>query len=162
MTASISTTPFFRRLAEALDRQAKAVVKLNLLRLTRVICDTHPERATLVSRFDLASIVDKLAKQDEAVLVRELAKEIYPTLLVGGDAQTETEVTSATLGAVPKRVLSAVKRTTSESRFVGMREKTSSSDAKEEREKQMARSIVTPVKGEENKQKRKIPRSQLR
>lgn len=96
------------------------------------------------------------------MLVRELAKEIYPTLLVGGDAQTETEVTSATLGAVPKRVLSAVKKTTSESRFVGMREKTSSSDAKEEREKQMARSIVTPVKGEENKQKRKIPRSQLR
>jgi len=39
----------------------------------------------LIHRFDIGKIVDKLAKQDEAILVRELAKEIYPSLLFGND-----------------------------------------------------------------------------
>ena len=85
VTSAISTTPFFHRLADSLSQSNRAVVKLNLLRLTRVVCDNHPDRATLVSRFDLAEIVDRLAKQDEAILVRELAKEIYPSLLFGND-----------------------------------------------------------------------------
>jgi hypothetical protein len=67
------------------------VAKLNLLRITRVACEHHPDRATLVARFSLASIVDRLAKQDEAILVRELAKEIHPTLLFGGDISSSFE-----------------------------------------------------------------------
>lgn len=79
----MTTPPFLKRLAETLERQAKAMTKLNLLRITRVVFETHPEREALVSRFGFDIIVDRLAKQDGAVLVRELAKEIYPSLVYG-------------------------------------------------------------------------------
>ncbi|GFZ45328.1 non-specific serine/threonine protein kinase [Saitozyma sp. JCM 24511] len=91
LTMSLSTPTFFRRLSDALSTKSKAVAKLNLLRITRVACEHHPDRATLVARFSLASIVDRLAKQDEAILVRELAKEIHPTLLFGGDISSSFE-----------------------------------------------------------------------
>lgn len=83
VTAAITTPPFFRRLAESLDKSGKAVTKLNLLRITRVVCEHHPDRQTLVERFGLANAVERLAKQGEAVLVRELAKEVIPILLFG-------------------------------------------------------------------------------
>lgn len=72
---------------EWLGKKAKAVVKLNLLRITRVICDSHPDRAGLVQQYGLAESVDRLAHQDEAVLVREMAKEIAPVLRYGAQAQ---------------------------------------------------------------------------
>lgn len=109
LTSAISTTPCLRRLADALERPAKAVTKLNLLRITRAVCESHPDRQTLVSRFSLASIVDKLAKQDDAVLVRELAKEIYPSLLFGGDPVPQGD------SPKHKRVISGLRRTSSDS-----------------------------------------------
>jgi len=98
VTSSISTTPFFHRLAEQLAGSHPAVVKLNLLRLTRVVCDNHPDRETLVSRFELEKIVERLAKQDEAILVRELAKEIYPSLLFGNETPAYHPRTPSQLG----------------------------------------------------------------
>ena len=98
MTSSISTTSFFRRLSDSLSHRHPAVVKLNLLRLTRVVCDNHPDRATLIHRFNIGKIVDKLAKQDEAILVRELAKEIYPSLLFGNDPPVYHPLTAGALG----------------------------------------------------------------
>ncbi|KAK4686255.1 hypothetical protein P7C73_g3874, partial [Tremellales sp. Uapishka_1] len=83
VTSSVSSKDFFHRLSESLEKQSKAVVKLNLLRITRLVCDNHPDRATLVSRFSLSTIVETLAKQDDAVLVRELAREILPSLKYG-------------------------------------------------------------------------------
>ncbi|ORX40201.1 hypothetical protein BD324DRAFT_644621 [Kockovaella imperatae] len=100
VTSAISTTPFFRRLSESLSHPSKAVVKLNLLRLTRVVCDNHPDRATLVARFDLARIVDRLVHQDEAILVRQLAKEIYPTLIFGPPSDQPSSVKSARSAAI--------------------------------------------------------------
>ncbi|WVQ96827.1 hypothetical protein IAU59_003934 [Kwoniella sp. CBS 9459] len=85
LTASIFHAPFYSRLADTLERSTKAVIKLNLLRLTRVVCDAHPDRASLVARFGLVGIVEKLSRQDNAVLVRELAKEVLPGLLFGSD-----------------------------------------------------------------------------
>jgi hypothetical protein len=136
LTTSLSTPAFFRRLSDALSTKSKAVAKLNLLRITRVACEHHPDRATLVARFSLASIVDRLAKQDEAILVRELAKEIYPTLLFGGDISSSFEEggtvgtsglgtrmgsglagsgeVEGRMGLVGKRI-SSMRRTTSES-----------------------------------------------
>ncbi|WWC88803.1 uncharacterized protein L201_003716 [Kwoniella dendrophila CBS 6074] len=86
LTSSISHSEFYSRLADTLEKSTKAVIKLNLLRLTRVVCDSHPDRSTLISRFGLYDIVEKLSKQDSAVLVRELAKEILPGLLFGSDS----------------------------------------------------------------------------
>lgn len=124
VTSSISTTPFFRRLAEQLAQSHPAVVKLNLLRLTRVVCDNHPDRETLVGRFELEKIVDRLAKQDEAILVRELAKEIYPSLLFGNETPAYHPKTPSQLGirdealvdrlAGSKKVLAPMKRSTSD------------------------------------------------
>nr|KIR47073.1 STE/STE11/CDC15 protein kinase [Cryptococcus bacillisporus CA1280] len=87
LTSSLSHPPFFSRLSESLERSTKAVVKLNLLRLTKVVCECHPDKTTLVERFGLAEIVERLSRQDGAVLVRELAKEILPGLLFGSDAR---------------------------------------------------------------------------
>ncbi|KAI0049407.1 hypothetical protein FA95DRAFT_872344 [Auriscalpium vulgare] len=79
ITISVAKAQFFRRVIEKLGN-SKAVVKLNLLRILRTVCDVHPNRAILVERYGIYELVVKLKKEDGAVLVRELAKEIEPTL----------------------------------------------------------------------------------
>nr|XP_019045791.1 STE/STE11/CDC15 protein kinase [Kwoniella bestiolae CBS 10118]OCF24721.1 STE/STE11/CDC15 protein kinase [Kwoniella bestiolae CBS 10118] len=86
LTSSISHPPFYTRLSETLEKSTHAAIKLNLLRLTRVVCDTHPDRQNLVIRFGLKNVIERLSKQDSAILVRELAKEVLPGLLFGSDA----------------------------------------------------------------------------
>ncbi len=96
--------PLFKRLVEGLGRKSKPGTKLHLLRIVRVVCENHPERANLVEKFGLSAVIEQLGRQDDAVLVREvstvsmqylieasmliiclhtnqLAKEIAPTLL---------------------------------------------------------------------------------
>lgn len=118
VTSSISTPPFFRRLSDSLDKSGKAVTKLNLLRITRVVCEHHPDRQTLVERFGLAEIVERLAKQDEAVLVRELAKEVIPILLFGVTGTTSAEKDeaglSSKLGVGLSQRVGGMRRATSE------------------------------------------------
>jgi hypothetical protein len=80
---------FFQRLTDRLTHQ-KAVVRLNLLKLLRAICDVHPDRASLVERFGLYNVVERLSRTDGAVLVRELAREIVPILLPGGGRAAKT------------------------------------------------------------------------
>ena len=176
VTSSISTTPFFRRLSDSLSAPHRAVVKLNLLRLARVVCDNHPDRETLVSRFDLARIVDRLAKQDDAILVRELAKEIYPSLLFGNDPP-EYHVDTGSggkMGNVPKRVLSTMRRTTSENTSIAAlnegnaggvgRGVAGGGDAIREKDMDTSKVTMAPVRGDggDPRHKRKISRSHLR
>jgi hypothetical protein len=75
----IAKSQFFKRVIDRLAH-SKAVVRLNLLRILRTVCDVHPNRAMLVERYGLHEIVAKLSKDDGAVLVRELAREILPAL----------------------------------------------------------------------------------
>lgn len=97
-----------------------------------MVCDNHPDRATLVSRFDLAKIVDRLAKQDEAILVRELAKEIYPSLLFGNDPPVYHPLTASTLGVAEegavKRIVGTMKRSSSDNAPVVLDTNISASD----------------------------------
>ncbi|OCF62357.1 STE/STE11/CDC15 protein kinase [Kwoniella mangroviensis CBS 10435] len=86
LTSSISHPQFYTRLSETLEKSTHAAIKLNLLRLTRVVCDTHPDRQNLVIRFGLKNVIERLGKQDSAILVRELAKEVLPGLLFGNDS----------------------------------------------------------------------------
>ncbi|KZT28795.1 hypothetical protein NEOLEDRAFT_1129017 [Neolentinus lepideus HHB14362 ss-1] len=79
ITIAIAKSHFFKRIIEKLGH-SKPVVRLNLLRLLKMVCDVHPNRAILVERYGLYEIVEKLSKDDGAVLVRELAREIMPTL----------------------------------------------------------------------------------
>lgn len=89
-----STHSFFQKLSERLDH-SKAVVRLNLLRLLRIICETSPERVQIVERYGFITTVRCLREKDPAVLVKEMAGDLLPILLVG-----------TTLGGGPK---SAVK-----------------------------------------------------
>jgi len=75
----IAKAQFFRRVTEKLGN-SKAVVKLNLLRILRTVCDVHPNRALLVERYGIYEAVSSLRRDDGAVLVRELAREIEPSL----------------------------------------------------------------------------------
>ncbi|KAI9507778.1 kinase-like protein [Russula earlei] len=75
----IAKAQFFRRVTEKLGN-SKAVVKLNLLRILRTVCDVHPNRALLVERYGIHETVASLRRDDGAVLVRELAREIEPSL----------------------------------------------------------------------------------
>lgn len=78
LAVAISRSQFFQRLVDRLGKTTKAVVKLNLLRITKVVIEAHPKRGELVSKFGMAKIVERLSKDDGAVMVRELAKEILP------------------------------------------------------------------------------------
>ena len=81
MSIGCAREEFFTRLVDRLTHtKHKPVVRLNLLRILRAICDVHPDKATLVRRFGLDSVVEKLSQSDNAVLVRELAREILPIL----------------------------------------------------------------------------------
>lgn len=75
----IAKSQFFKRVIDRLGH-SKALVRLNLLRIFKTVCDVHPNRAILVERYGIYEIVAKLSKEDGAVLVRELAREIMPTL----------------------------------------------------------------------------------
>lgn len=79
ITIAIAKSQFFQRIIEKLGH-SKPVVRLNLLRLLRMVCEVHPNRAILVERYGLYEMVERLSKDDGAVLVRELAREIMPTL----------------------------------------------------------------------------------
>lgn len=76
LAVKISKPHFFRRLVDRLGKTSKAVVRLNLLKITRVVIDAHPDPASYIQRFGIFEIVNRLARQDGAVLVRELAKEL--------------------------------------------------------------------------------------
>lgn len=75
----VARSQFFQRLIDRLGH-SKAVVRLNLLRLLKTVCDVHPNRSALVEKYGLYDIVEKFSRQDNAVLVRELAREIMPSL----------------------------------------------------------------------------------
>ncbi|KAG8214693.1 hypothetical protein J3R82DRAFT_9774 [Butyriboletus roseoflavus] len=79
LTIGLAKASLFKRIIDRLSH-SRAVVRLNLLRILRTICDVHPNRAILVERYGLHEIVTKLSKEDGAVLVRELAREILPAL----------------------------------------------------------------------------------
>jgi hypothetical protein len=78
---AIAKSPaFFKRVIDKLGHNGKAVVRLNLLKLLRSVVEVHPNRTLLVDKYGLLDVVEKLSKGDVPVLVRELAREIVPTL----------------------------------------------------------------------------------
>ena len=79
VTIGVAKSEFFHRIIDRLSH-SKAVVRLNLLRILRTVCDVHPDRVGLVERYGIYDIVEKLSRQDGAILVRELAREIMPVV----------------------------------------------------------------------------------
>lgn len=72
---SLAHPDLFQRILRKLQSN-KAVVRLNLLRIVRSICDASEEQGALVSRYGLEDTIHKLAENDGAVLVRNMAGEL--------------------------------------------------------------------------------------
>ncbi|ETS63963.1 hypothetical protein PaG_02296 [Moesziomyces aphidis] len=76
VTSMARNTLFVKRLLERLSHP-KAVVRLNLLRLTKMMCDLRGEaRSPLVEQLHVYEAVERLSVKDNAVLVKELARDI--------------------------------------------------------------------------------------
>ncbi|KAJ3790145.1 armadillo-type protein [Lentinula aff. detonsa] len=88
-TAFSRSAAFFRKVADRLGHNTKPVVRLNLLRILKFVCDAHPNRGILVERYGsgggLLGVLEGLSRGggDGVVLIRELAKEIIQVLRPG-------------------------------------------------------------------------------
>ncbi|RUS20588.1 hypothetical protein BC937DRAFT_94880 [Endogone sp. FLAS-F59071] len=78
--ASASASKLFERLLEKLSN-SKAAVRLDILRVIRTLCEAHPQREQLISRYDIVTAVTKL-EDDSAVLVRAMARDLLEGALV--------------------------------------------------------------------------------
>ena len=72
---SLAHPDLFHRILRKLQSN-KAVVRLNLLRIIRSICDASDEQGALISRYGLDETIQRLAENDGAVLVRNMAGEL--------------------------------------------------------------------------------------
>ncbi|KAG8995688.1 hypothetical protein FRB94_008863 [Tulasnella sp. JGI-2019a] len=123
VAVAIAKPEFFHRLTDKISHAGKAIVRLNLLRILRVVCDAHPDRALVVAKYGMLEVVERLSQKDVAVMVRELAREILPSLNSASPPPGESALTPKA-GAVPKR--RRVRRTTSEVSFASLGLSTSS------------------------------------
>merc|ERR1711964_839490 len=75
VAASLARTDMFSGILQKLNHK-KAVVRLNLLRIVRSICDPNDEQAENVQSHGLFEAIQRLAESDNAVLVRNMASEL--------------------------------------------------------------------------------------
>ena len=72
---SLAHPDFFSRILQKLQ-SSKAVVRVNLLRIIRSICDASDDPGSLLNRYDLLDSIQRLSEFDGAVLVRNMAGEL--------------------------------------------------------------------------------------
>ena len=72
---SLAHPDLFYRILQKLQ-SSKAVVRLNLLRIVRSICDASEEQGALIKHYGLEDSIQRLAEGDGAVLVRNMAGEL--------------------------------------------------------------------------------------
>lgn len=75
VAASLAHPDLFTRTVLRLHSK-KALVRLNLLRIIRSICDASDEQGALIRNYGLLDSVTDLAAHDPAILVREMASEL--------------------------------------------------------------------------------------
>jgi serine/threonine protein kinase len=75
VAASLAHRDLFARTVLRLHSK-KALVRLNLLRIIRSICDASEEQGALIRSYNLLDSVAELAAHDPAILVREMANEL--------------------------------------------------------------------------------------
>ncbi|KAL8835354.1 MAG: hypothetical protein Q9170_003343 [Blastenia crenularia] len=72
---SLAHPDLFSRILQKLNSN-KAVVRLNLLRIVRSICDANDDQGAIIRRYGLMDAIERLAEVDGAVLVRNMASEL--------------------------------------------------------------------------------------
>ncbi|KAI9678081.1 MAG: hypothetical protein M1817_006025 [Caeruleum heppii] len=75
VTQTLARPDLFSRILQKL-RHNKAVIRLNLLRIVRSICDGSDDHGSLIRTHELFSAIQRLAEEDPAVLVRNMASEL--------------------------------------------------------------------------------------
>ncbi|TKA78167.1 hypothetical protein B0A55_03894 [Friedmanniomyces simplex] len=75
VAASLAQRTLFERCAVKLHAK-KPLVRLNLLRILRSICEAHEEQGSLMRQYGLLESVQELHTSDPAILVREMAKSL--------------------------------------------------------------------------------------
>jgi hypothetical protein len=75
LAASLARSDMFTGILQKLNHK-KAVVRLNLLRIVRSICDPSEQLADSIWSHGLFEAVQRLAESDNAVLVRNMASEL--------------------------------------------------------------------------------------
>jgi hypothetical protein len=75
VTASLARSDLFSGILQKLNHK-KAVVRLNLLRIVRSICDPSDEKSDSLRDHKLFEAIESLAENDSAVLVRNMASEL--------------------------------------------------------------------------------------
>ncbi|KAI5809592.1 hypothetical protein DFH27DRAFT_152367 [Peziza echinospora] len=72
---AIAKPELFDRILSKLTHH-KAVVRLNLLRILRTICDASDQKEGLIRQYGMTQTIQKLAERDGAILVSNLAGEL--------------------------------------------------------------------------------------
>jgi hypothetical protein len=75
IAASLAHRTLFERAAVKVHAK-KPLVRLNLLRVIRSICDASEEQGALISKYALLDSIQELARHDPAILVREMANDL--------------------------------------------------------------------------------------
>ena len=75
VAASLARPDLFSGILQKLNNK-KAVVRLNLLRIVRSICDPSEDQASNIRNHGLFDAIQRLAENDNAVLVRNMASEL--------------------------------------------------------------------------------------
>lgn len=80
VASSLARSDLFNGILQKLNHK-KAVVRLNLLRIVRSICDPTEDQADVPRRHDLFEAIQRLSESDNAVLVRNMANELVKSNL---------------------------------------------------------------------------------
>ncbi|TVY13708.1 Cytokinesis protein sepH [Lachnellula arida] len=88
VAASLARPDLFSGILQKLNHK-KAVVRLNLLRIVRSICDPNDEKSDSIRGHKLFGAIESLVENDPAVLVRNMANE-----LVKSNQESKHESTS--------------------------------------------------------------------
>lgn len=80
VAASLARPDLFSGILQKLNHK-KAVVRLNLLRIVRSICDPGEKQAGSIRSHRLFEAIQRLAENDSAVLVRNMASELVKSNL---------------------------------------------------------------------------------
>ena len=112
VASTLAEQDLFTSTAQKLNTK-KAVVRANLLRIIRTICDASEEQggAGLIRTFRLYDAIQRLSNNDPAVMVRELASELIKscdTSSHGTRLRPKTRRSSSSTVTTPQSILGVV------------------------------------------------------
>ncbi|MCJ1308432.1 hypothetical protein MMC25_002085 [Agyrium rufum] len=102
VAASLAQPELFARIRQKLQ-SSKAIIRLNLLRVVRSVCDASEEQGALINAHSLYDAIQRLAESDPAILVRNMAGELikscdqYEKLVKSGGRRRPMRRTSSSL-----------------------------------------------------------------